>query len=53
MAAPEPRGTLTAGLVVGSRFPAFALPDQHGDLVSFDATRAVRASPVVVYRGVG
>jgi len=51
MAAPKPQGTLTTGLVVGSRFPAFTLPDRHGDLVPFAATPAVRAVPVVVYRG--
>ncbi len=51
MAAPKPQGTLTTGLVVGSRFPAFTLPDRHGDLVPFAATPAVRAAPVVVYRG--
>ncbi len=46
----EQSGVQPASPTVGSSFPDFTLPDQHGDLVSFAATRAGRKSVVVVYR---
>ena len=50
MVSPEQAGVLSASPTVGSSFPDFALPDQRGDLVPFDATRAGRKALVVVYR---
>jgi peroxiredoxin len=50
MITPAQSGVQPAGPTVGSRFPDFALPDQHGDLVPFAATRAGRKALVVVYR---
>lgn len=50
MATAAQSGVQPAGPAVGSRFPDFALPDQHGDLVPFTATRAGRKALVVVYR---
>lgn len=50
MGKPEWTDSVPAPPAVGARFPDFALPDQHGRLVSFDATRAGRAALVVAYR---
>ncbi|HUG14951.1 MAG TPA: hypothetical protein VMM78_08000 [Thermomicrobiales bacterium] len=38
------------GPAVGQRFPTFALPDQHGWTIDFDASRAGREAIVVFYR---
>ena len=50
MVSPEQAGVLSASPTVGSSFPDFALPDQRGDLVCFNTTRAGRRALVVVYR---
>jgi len=49
------RGTLNPpfhlAVAVGDRFPAFALPDQHGVIHQGPATQGSRATLVYVYRG--
>jgi len=49
------RGTLNPPfhleVAVGDRFPAFALPDQHGVIRQGPATRGSKATLVYVYRG--
>ncbi len=50
MESAEQHGALTTSPTVGSRFPDFRLPDQHGPLIPFAATRAGRKALVVVYR---
>lgn len=50
MQSPEQSDVLPARPTMGSCFPDFTLPDQHGHPVSFAATRAGRAALVIVYR---
>jgi peroxiredoxin len=42
--------TFPTGPAIGEPFPDFTLPDQHGNAVTFSATRGGKRAMIVVHR---